>query len=64
MGVIHKERGELEHAITCYERALAAAPNFGIVQVGSVGCGVGVHLPPLPALPNLTLLPSHLPSPL
>lgn len=32
MGVIYKERGDLETAVAAYEAALAAAPNYGIVQ--------------------------------
>lgn len=32
MGVIHKELGNLERAVECYEAALIAAPNYNIVQ--------------------------------
>eukprot|EP00983_Pelagomonas_calceolata_P133388 1161960-Pelagomonas_calceolata.AAC.12 len=32
VGVILKERGDLEGAIAAYNRALSAAPNFGIVH--------------------------------
>ena len=31
-GVIHRDAGRLEAAVACYEAALAAAPNFAIVQ--------------------------------
>lgn len=39
MGVIYKERGELEVAISCYEKALVASPNFAIVQVRGASGG-------------------------
>ncbi|KAL2992822.1 hypothetical protein AAZX31_10G070200 [Glycine max] len=32
MGVIYKNRGDLEAAITCYERCLAVSPNFEIAK--------------------------------
>ena len=44
MGVIFKERGELELAISCYEKALSYSPNYCAVQVGglfSAGWGQG-----------------------
>ena len=31
-GVIHRDAGRLKEAVACYEAALAAAPNFAIVQ--------------------------------
>ena len=33
MGVIYKEKGELENAIAAYERALALSPNCHIAKV-------------------------------
>ncbi|KAI0519193.1 hypothetical protein KFK09_006635 [Dendrobium nobile] len=32
MGIIYKNRGDLETVIACYERCLAVSPNFVIAK--------------------------------
>ena len=58
-GVIHRDAGRLEAAVACYEAALAAAPNFAIVQqnlaIALTELGTRAKLAGTPALPLLLM---------
>jgi len=55
MGVIFKERGELELAISSYEKALIYSPNFNIAQVRQVS---GSHMGDCDLLPGFSHITS------